>query len=247
MRHRVKPEYSEAAEHTSTWWALTRDERDDQNRTRSARRAGQELRRKIRHADLRRLLTFTNGAPGGWGSMCEALRHVLDWYVNHGGAALLGHSPMVAVPERGGRNLRIHVHAAIRKGIYLDYQAIIASWSAYLTAQGYTSTSNAHRWHAGDDNKKHANGFSSARVCADYMAKYLAKAFESDDRAMYEKRYRVVGVTVPPPRRVYGLTLGEVEGSMRDTFDGRKVECHWFEDSDGNYGGWFIEVSAPGG
>jgi hypothetical protein len=104
---------------------------------------------------------------------------VLDWYTQDG-HWLLGETSFVAVPERGKDWGRIHVHAAIRRGYRLDYSAIIASWSAYLTARGYNSSTGTHRFHAGDEHGKATNGFSSARVCGDYMAKYLAKGFETD-------------------------------------------------------------------
>lgn len=232
---------------SGVWARLTSEQREDLNRVRSSRRASQDLRRKIRHADLRRLLTFTNGAPGGWESMREAMLHVVDWYVNGGGCGLLGGSPLAVVAERGEEYGRIHVHAAVRAGGFIGYNAVRASWTEYLTSHGYTSSGEWHRFHAGDENGKHSQGFSSARVCADYMAKYLGKSFASEGRGSWEKRYRVLGVTVPSPCRVDGLRLGDVPGTLRDTFFGRSVECRWYEDADGNYAGWFVEVGPPGG
>lgn len=224
------------------------DERAAANRLRSGRRAGQDLRRKVRNADLRRLLTFTNGAEGeGWTSLHQAVRDVVEWYLLLGGRELLEGSPIVIVAERGkGDKRRIHVHAAIKHGYFIDYRAIITSWSDYLTSRGFISTASCHRFHAGDDNGKHSKGFSSARVCADYMASYLGKGFSEEERTLYEKRYRVMGIDAPTPRRLTGFPLLAVPDLLRDTF-GSEVECTWYESPDGDYGGWFIEVSAPAG
>jgi len=224
-------------------------ESTEENRKRSARRAAVEMRRKIRNGDLRRLLTFTNGSRDGWKNHREALLQVLDWYENHGGRELLKGSPLVVVPERGkNRRKRLHVHGAMKSGYRLDYGAIIRSWSAYMTAQGYISTAQYHRWHVGDEEGRGKVALSSARVCADYMAKYLGKDFiEDTERLLNEKRYRCKGVCAPEPRRLFGMTLDEVPEMLAGTFGSRLEVCGWFEGEDSTYGGWFIEVGAPSG
>jgi len=227
------------------YWSLTDDERHAANLQRANRHAAQDLMRKVRQGNLRRLLTFTNGGDGeGWQTLRESVRDVLDWYLHHGGRELLGDTPLVCVPERGENGRRIHVHGAIRSGYRLDYSAIIASWSAYLTSHGFVSTaaSGLHRWHAGDEQGRGKDGFSSARTCADYMAKYLVKGFESDARVKYEKRFRSDGCLVPEPRRVSGFPLGGVPAMLKDTFGVGEVHCVWFDTPNGKYGGWWVEV-----
>jgi hypothetical protein len=242
MRHGRKREDGQPGE--SVWSGLSQDERDAENLQRSNRRAMQDMKRHVRHGDLRRLLTFTNGGEGqGWTTLREAALQTLEWYRTEG-RELLGETAFVCVPERGGGNGRIHVHAAIRKGYRLDYSRIIASWSSFLTAKGFISSASCHRWHAGDDQGRGANGFSSARVCAGYLAKYLTKGFESEPRAKFEKRYRTAGSIVPEPRRIHGLSLAEVPIALGDTFGGR-VSGGWYEDEDGRYGGWWFEVDPP--
>jgi hypothetical protein len=205
------------------------------------------LRHKVRYANLRRLLTFTNGAAGdGWTSLTAATKDVYEWYVSEGWQLLDG-SPISVVAERGVRFGRIHVHAAVRRGFFINYKAVIESWTGFLIAKGFTpNNSDYHRFHAGDENGKHKNGFASAKVCADYMAKYLSKGFEEDERGIHQKRYRCLGVSIPEPRRLTGFTLDDVPGVLRDTFAGA-VEVTWYESPDGEYAGWFIEVAAPSG
>ena len=231
------------------YWSLSDEERKALNLGRSNRQAARDMRWKIRRNDLRRLLTFTNGASGGgWSSLAQAVRHVLDWYLHHGGRELLGETAFVCVPERGKRGLRIHVHAAIRAGYRLDYSAIRRSWSVYLTAQGFVSTakSGEHRFHAGDEEGRGKVGFASARTCADYMAKYLVKGFETEARLAYEKRFRSDGCLRPEPRRWSGFALGGVPGLLRGEFGSDRVECVWFDALDEKYGGWWVEVAPPG-
>jgi len=181
--------------------------------------------------------------------MRESVRQVLDWYAHAGGRELLGDTPFVCVPERGEDRGRIHVHGAIRSGYRLDYTAIIASWSAYLRSQGYFSSapSGVHRWHAGDEQGRGKVGFSSARVCADYMAKYLAKGFLTDGRVKYEKRYRSDGCLVVEPRRISGFSMGGVPTLLEDTFGPGRVECTWYDAPDGKHGGWWVEVASGSG
>lgn len=246
IRHGRRCADAEERVSVSKYAGLSVTERADENRRRAARQASQDLRRKVRYANLRRLLTFTNGAEGGgWSSLSEATRDVYEWYIT-GGCVLLGGSPISVVAERGGRFFRIHVHAAVRKGFYIDYVAFRVSWTSFLNAKGYASTAAYHRVHAGDDHGKHANGFASAKTCADYMAKYLAKSFEEDERGLWQKRYRCHGVSVPEPQRFSGFTLREVPDMLRDTFAG-EVEVTWYESPDSEYAGWFIEVGAPSG
>jgi hypothetical protein len=228
----------------SAWSLLTDAEREAESAVRGARSSVKMLRKKVRHYDLRRLLTFTNGGRGqGWNSLRDAVRDTLAWYKAEG-RYLLGDTAFVCVPERGGLYGRIHVHGAIRAGYRLDYSAVIASWSRFLTSLGYISSASCHRWHAGDDNGKHSSGFSSARVCANYMAKYLAKGFETEPHVLYEKRFRSEGCVIPEPRRVGGFPLADVPALLEDTFGGR-VTGGWHEDEHGAYGGWWFEVDPP--
>jgi hypothetical protein len=235
---------SEVPDSSSKWKQLTDEEREKESQDRGARSAVSNLRYKVRHHDLRRLLTFTNGATdGGWSTLRASVMDTIEWYRTEG-RYLLGETAFVCVPERGGAYGRIHVHAAIRTGYRLDYAAIIKSWSAFLTAKGFISSASCHRWHAGDEQGRGANGFSSARLCASYLAKYLTKGFETEPHVKYEKRFRSDGALVPQARRIYGLTLAEVPECLGDTFGGR-VQSGWYEDSEGAYGGWWFEVDPP--
>lgn len=155
-----------------------RREMDTANRLRSIRRSVLLMQQHIRTHGLTRLLTFTNGAVGGWLSPDQALDDVMSWILNAGGRDLLGKRAFVCVAEPGGANGRWHVHAAIPNGYRLDYSRIIRSWSAHMTRLGYVSSaaSGVHRFHAGDEGGKYKRGFPSARVAANYLAKYLRKA-----------------------------------------------------------------------
>lgn len=232
------PRGSSSGDGSSWWSALDRKERQEQNRYRVGRRAGQQVRRYIRHGNLRRLLTFTNGGAGeGWPNLREALRTFAAWY-RADGRALLGDTGVVVVPERGGQGGRVHLHAAIRSGYRLDYSAIIRSWSAHLEAHGYHSAIGSHRFHAGDDRGKHSRGFTSARICAGYLAKYLAKGF-SEEYVPQERRYRAEEVRVPEPQTLAGFTLEDVSEALCDTF-GPGVVVVPYADHEGKLGGfWF--------
>ena len=229
----------------SAWWAMTDEEREIANAKRSGHRAIQTLTRKVRHGNLRRLLTFTNGGRGqGWESLRSSVLDVCEWFKAEGD--LLGDTGFICVAERGKDGGRIHVHAAIRSGYRLDYSAIIASWTAFLTAKGYESSTGSHRWHAGDELGRGRTGFSSARTCADYLSKYLAKGFKSDARAKFEKRFRSSGCYLPEPKRLCGGVMDDVPGLLAEMFEGRSIHTRWFEGGDGSYGGYTFEVGPAG-
>jgi len=245
-QNRPKPQVEESADSATLWDALPQVVKDAENQARTRRRASTELRRKVRYGDLRRLLTFTNGDCNGegWDTHRQALRDFAEWYYKAGGRELLGDSAMVSIAERGTERRRVHLHAAIRAGYNLPYRAIHASWSAYLESKGFHSQNGNHRWHAGDDYGDHADGFTSARVCGNYLAKYLSKGFETDARTQCEKRYRSEGCLVPPPTRLMGMLLGEVPTILDDTFGDRGIKTKWFESPNGDYGGYWFEVEA---
>lgn len=226
-----------------SWWAkLDEEEREEQNRYRVGRRAGGKVRKLIRYGDLRRLLTFTNGGEGnGWPNLREAMRTFSRWYRSEG-RYLLGESGCVVVAERGGKRRRVHLHAAIRAGYRLDYARVIRSWSAHLEAEGWHSATGLHRFHAGDDSGKHSRGFASARVCAGYMAKYLAKGFAEEQRLEQERRYVAYDCHVPEPRRMVGFRLGEIPDLVADTFG---ASCTAFFDGEGLLSGFWFDVPPP--
>lgn len=175
----------------------------------SVSRAQGGVARFVRFHNLQRLLTFTNGSEGvGWPDRQTALDDVSAWLKTHGG--LLGATPVLIVAEEGKHGERWHVHAAIRKGYFLPYSRIIASWTAFMVRRGWPVNARAkcHRWHAGDEEGKGANGFSSARVCAQYMAKYVGKSFSGDaEYVKNQRRYRVSGGERPKPARYVGRSL----------------------------------------
>jgi len=109
------------------------------------------------------------------------------------------------------------VHAAVRPG-FIDYNAVRESWSAALEDGGWHSRTGTHRFHAGDDYGQHSNGFSSARVCAHYLAGYLRKSLLSESRVKGERRFESSGCYVPVAVVSQGLTLGEAPAVIRDTF-----------------------------
>lgn len=240
--HRGKPGISDEA----SWWALlSQDERDEANKRRSDLHAQRSMQVYIRSADLTRLTTFTNGAQGdGFTSLREALRMFEAWYTSGGGRNLLG--PCVVLPERGGRNGRIHLHAAVARRKRLRWDAIRVSWTNWLNTHGYPSRSTFHRFHAGDDTGKWADGCYSARECALYMAGYLGKSLSSEPRDPYEHRFESFGVTPVEPQRLSGFFLSDVVPLLWDTFAG-SVEFEWFHDPAGNRAGLWFDVPAPSG
>jgi len=228
-----------------SWWqTLDESDKEADNRRRVSSRARGQLMRLVRRGNLRRLLTFTNGARGeGWRSYQDAIRDVMRWYREWGGCGLLVGTPIVLVAERG-KDGRIHVHGAIRGGYYFNYSAVIHSYSAYMESIGYHSTVGTHRFHSGDENGKHRDGFTSARWCARYMAKYLSKTFE-DERKSYEHRYLADGIKPPEPDKCCVGSIAETQATVLDTWDGAEVE--WFEDADGRVAGFWFEWEPPPG
>ena len=175
------------------------------NHQRSVRRSRKLLVQLVRTYLLTRLLTFTNGGcDGGWSSGQAALDDFMRWVVHGGGRTLLcgGEAlKLVAVAERG-KDGRWHVHALIPSGGWLGYKAISRSWSAYLTNLGYVSAaaSGIHIWHAGDERGRGGNGFSSARVAARYVSKYLTKGLDEECGTVAARhRFRAVGCDKPEP------------------------------------------------
>lgn len=189
---------------------------DRDYRSENARRARDQVKRYVRTHDLRRLLTFTNGGSGaGFRSRRETLDTFARWLKVHG--SLLGQTPVAVVAERGGRGGRWHIHAVIRSGYRLDYNRIRDSWSVFLSKRGYISPTGLHRFHAGDDSGKHPQGFTSARVAALYVAKYIGKHLEDEEREESAHRYRTYGGDTPKPvvhryrsLRAAGAALGEI-------------------------------------
>lgn len=181
--------------------APTPDREDRDYDRENARRAARQQSRFIRHNELTRLLTFTNGSPDGFTSQRETLDTFAGWLKHN--RHLLGDTPVAVVAEQGGKGGRWHLHAAIRSGYRLDYNGIRNSWTRYLDRHGWHSAapSGLHRFNAGDDTGKHSQGFSSARACALYMAKYLTKSIEETERLRGAHRYRLYNGDLPTPLR----------------------------------------------
>lgn len=189
------------------------DDRDRDYDQENASRAKQLVRRYVRTHDLTRLLTFTNGGEGvGFATRAETLDAFARWYKVHG--SLLGNSPMLVVAERGGRGRRWHIHAAIRSGYRLDYNRIRNSWSAFLDKRGYHSPTGLHRFNAGDDDGSHSKGFASARVAAAYLAKYITKHADDDDRDKNAHRYRSYNGSAPQPSKSRHASLKAALASL---------------------------------
>lgn len=165
------------------------------------RRSAAALKRYVRFHSLTRLLTFTNGSTGdGWTSRAAALDDFSLWLRWHGHK--LGATPVLAVAERGGKGGRWHVHALIRSGYRLDYSGIHLSWSEFMEGRCWHAPNGSHRWHAGDDQGKHGKGFSSARVAAQYAAKYLWKDLtDTASTSNGVHRYRTARGNVPQVTR----------------------------------------------
>jgi len=165
------------------------------------------------------------------------VRDIADWVQSEDGRKLLGDTPVVVIAEYGGERGRVHAHGAIRDGYRLDYAKIIRSYSAFMESRGYHSTSGVHRWHAGDDDHKHGDGFRSARHCAVYLAKYLTKFDSRAGLAKHSKSYRVIGGSPLVPDRVIVDSMREAQQLVMDTFGCLPV---YFRDPDGHVVGfWF--------
>lgn len=163
---------------------------DLDNADRASRRARQSVRWYVRHNDLRRILTLTNGDRDGWRSKRACLDDV-SAYLKHDGRDLYG-DVYVAIAEHGGKNRRVHAHLLVSASGRLDYARCIRSWSFFMESRGWHSESGTHRWHAGDpdDRRVAKDRASSARVAAKYAVKYVGKEIEIGDRNGGEHRYR---------------------------------------------------------
>lgn len=197
------------------WYSdLTDEEQAQENLRRADRRAVLQLKRYIRHHSLTRLITLTNGdnASFGWSCRSGALSDCSEW-LQAEGHALLGGGALAAVAEQGERGGRWHVHLAIAGGFRLDYRRIIRSYSAFMEGRGWHSSTGTHRFHAGDEAGKHKGGFSSARVCSEYMAKYLTKSLRQSVEEKHLNRYRVYGGSTPKPS--YAERLPSLRSGLR--------------------------------
>jgi len=181
-----------------------------------------DFQRKVRSADLTRLLTFTNGHTGeGWTNRADCLRDVYAWVASDDGRRLLLGSAVAVIAERGAVAGRWHAHAAVRRNGRLDYSGIIRSWSAHLESLGYHSATGTHRFHAGDDSGKHSDGFASSRVCARYLTKYLTKSLGTERGPKASKSYRCLDLTPFSSKPVFyqdadGFTIGFWFDSLPD-------------------------------
>lgn len=183
------------------------EKRRQANEERAIQRARVSVRRAVRAHGLRRLLTFTNGSQGdGWTGRKEALDDVARFLMVHG-ARLLHGRPAVLIAERGGRNGRWHVHAAIPGGYRIHYAKAIRQWSAFMERRGWHSPTGTHRWHAGDEASRHKGDFSSSRILARYLVKYMVKGFQDDAGTPGEHRYRLYGCNTP---QAWTCTVGSV-------------------------------------
>ena len=173
-----------------------RAEHDERNDLRAVRRAKSSVRHFVRHHGLTRLLTFTNGDPAGWATPAEALADTRAFLKAHGKTLELK-GPICFIVEPGGRNGRLHVHGAMRRGWRLDYSAIIETWTAFMERRGWHSSASTHRFHVGDDQGRYKAGFRDSRRAALYLCKYLSKGFAELARLKGEHRYRTCGGEVP--------------------------------------------------
>lgn len=195
--------------------------RREDNARRSLAESAKRLARFIRFNNLTQLLTFTNGAADGWSDGYTALNDVSAFLNAPENRALFGDTPLASVAEQGAAGGRWHVHCAVRPG-WLPYSRIIATWSAHMESLGYVSTveSGVHRFHSGDEHGKGKRGFSSARVAAGYMVKYLTKAFaDTSTRRMFKQIYRSFGGSAPvvDKRRVDSLREAVAGLSLRSS------------------------------
>lgn len=173
------------------------EHRRQDNLHRSIARSATLVKRLVRWHSLTRLMTFTNGAQGiGWDSRKAVLDDVARFLKVHGHECF-GSTKVLIVAERGGRGGRWHAHALIEQVGWLPYSRIITRWSEFMENRGHHSLTGTHRWHAGDDKGKHADGFTSARVAARYAAKYLTKDLAAEDYGTYTHRYRTAGGLAP--------------------------------------------------
>jgi hypothetical protein len=206
------------------------------NDARATLRAKASVRRFVRMYDLRRLLTFTNGAAGaGWGSRKAALDDVSRFWKVHSrlfgrGTIRTRNTPRPPVPvcfiaERGGKGGRWHVHAAMPAGYFINYRRIIAAYSAFMDSRGHLSASGGHRFHAGDDAGNHKGGFTSARHAARYLVKYLLKSLSDDTACKGEHRYRAAGAGRPVPWRMTA-GMASLRRVLRPVRDGELFAVH---------------------
>lgn len=214
------------------------------NLRRAGARAASAVQRAVRLGDLRRLLTFTNGQTGGcgWSTGQEAVADFRGWLAA-GGGRLLPDGGLVVVAEPGTEGGRWHIHVACKHTGWIDYSTVIRSWSEYMEGCGWHSATGTHRFHAGDERGKHRGGFRSARHAGRYMAKYLSKGFKNGhNRDKHSKRYRVLGLTIKPPQRVYMATTGAGREAITDTFG----HGSWqeFYSPAGDVTGWWFDIPA---
>ncbi|MGV8082587.1 MAG: hypothetical protein AB2L09_02975 [Coriobacteriia bacterium] len=209
------------------------------NIQRAKQRAKVCVRRFVRYHDLRRLVTFTNGAADseGWTCRREALDDVSGWLKNHR-VRFFGDVPVILIAERGGKGGRWHVHGAMPQNGRLPYSDIIVSWSAYMERKGWHSATGKHRWHAGDESGAHRGGFSSARVAARYLVKYITKGMDEDEGTRGEHRYRASGGKLPvawvgrsPCYETFRvlLTIGSDELIARQCPETGRFRCYSFD------------------
>lgn len=229
------------------WYrALSEKERESINRQRAVRRAVVQIQRFIRTHNLVRLLTFTNGGPeGGWETCEQAIRDVVAYLQGDEARRLYGGGPVVVVAERGGAHGRVHVHVALGRGHRLNYSKCILSWTRFLNGRGFTSSTGFHRWHAGDEQGKHAGGFTNAAIAAAYISKYMSKELESVDHSAHGKRYRALFGEHPVPEQYPVDSLLHAVELVRDTFSVYPSE--WFCDAEGIRAGFWFDVGPPGG
>lgn len=192
-------EYVKVERSGAGWRCVPREVCEDLNRQRSLRRSARQLKNFVRFHDLRRLLTFTNGAPEGWSGRRESLDAVTLWLRQGAKREFFRDTPIVLVAERGGDNGRWHVHACVTMDAWLPYRRIIESWSGHMECSGWHSShisqktgKPVHRFHAGDEQRRALDGFTNAKCAAEYMGKYMTKDFLGD-REKYEHIYRPSG------------------------------------------------------
>lgn len=198
----------------------------EDNRKRSARRSRKTLIRHVRARGMDCLGTLTFGGER-LPDVYEALNLAVEWFRRHG-RAILGDVSVVFVPEHGERGGRIHVHFGYQRGGgFVDYRALVRSWSAFLDERGYRSPCGTHR--------AHLSRSLPARRLSLYLAKYLGKALDDMEVPMGAHRFRTlrceavepVWVTVLPSvealRGALGLSARELFKYERKRPDGVRV------------------------
>jgi hypothetical protein len=104
-----------------------------------------------------------------------------------------------------------------------------------------------HRFHAGDDTGGHSKGFSSARIAARYVSKYIGKAFDDGEQhEANENVYRRSLGFAPVPRKYGAPDYNAAIGALPSGASVHQVVVYGFDNLTGEIlieftRGYFIE------